>query len=272
MKKNETKFEKNKRLEVRLREQEEDRIFNKMLLWVAGAAIVEVIMLLINRFYLHARANEMVNGVYFAIHQALGFFLAGGVILFAVFLGWGIQIRKKAEGRKGGTLQFIVAAAFLCVGVGGFLMRSLGAPVAPMILSAVPGLAVLVIVFFLYQKEFFACVLVGGMGILGLWVFRVAAGTAMYYGYLALTLVVAAAGVVFALLLRKKDGVLSVKGRDVAILQEGAAYLAYYLTAVVVAVLLLAPLALGAAVAYYGIWITAAWLFILAVYFTSKLM
>ena len=38
------------------------------------------------------------------------------------------------------------------------------------------------------------------------------------------------------------------------------------------AVLLLAPLALGTAMAYYGIWAMAAWLFILAVYFTSKLM
>ena len=44
------------------------------------------------------------------------------------------------------------------------------------------------------------------------------------------------------------------------------------LTAAVTAILLLAPLALGAAVAYYAMWIMAAWLFILAVYFTSKLM
>lgn len=32
----------------------------------------------------------------------------------------------------------------------------------------------------------------------------------------------------------------------------------------------LVPLALGAAVAYYAMWIMAAWLFILAVYFTSN--
>ena len=40
----------------------------------------------------------------------------------------------------------------------------------------------------------------------------------------------------------------------------------------ITAVLLLAPLALGTAVAYYAIWVMAAWLFILAVYFTAKLM
>ena len=41
---------------------------------------------------------------------------------------------------------------------------------------------------------------------------------------------------------------------------------------VVITAVLLAPLALGTAMAYYGIWAMAAWLFILAVYFTSKLM
>ena len=65
---------------------------------------------------------------------------------------------------------------------------------------------------------------------------------------------------------------ITVKGKEIALLQPGTAYPAYYLTTVISAVILLAPLALGAAVAYYAIWVMAAWLFILAVYFTSKLM
>ena len=71
---------------------------------------------------------------------------------------------------------------------------------------------------------------------------------------------------------KKKNGMITIKGKEFALLQPGAAYPAYYLTAVISAVILLAPLALGAAVAYYAIWVMAAWLFILAVYFTSKLM
>ena len=97
-------------------------------------------------------------------------------------------------------------------------------------------------------------------------------GGRVYYGYLILTLVVAVAGVVLALKLKGNNGVLKVGGKEVTLLQPGAAYLAYYLTAVVTVVLLLAPMALGAAMAYYAIWVIAAWLFILAVYFTSKLM
>ena len=50
MKKNETKAGRNKPPEVRTREQLEDQAFNRMLIWLAAAAVVEVVMLLINRY------------------------------------------------------------------------------------------------------------------------------------------------------------------------------------------------------------------------------
>ena len=75
-----------------------------------------------------------------------------------------------------------------------------------------------------------------------------------------------------ALKLKKTDGEMMIGGKKVVLFQPGAAYLTCYITAAITAVLLVAPLALGAAVAYYAIWVMAAWLFILAVYFTSKLM
>ena len=75
-----------------------------------------------------------------------------------------------------------------------------------------------------------------------------------------------------SLKLKQNDGVLTVKGKSIAMLTPDASYVTFYISAVVGLVLLLAPLALGAAVAYYSIWIIIAGLFILAVYFTSKLM
>ena len=59
MKKNEIKTGRNKPPEVRTREQIEDRAFNRMLLWLATAAVVEVVMVLINRFYVHTRVSEL---------------------------------------------------------------------------------------------------------------------------------------------------------------------------------------------------------------------
>ena len=95
------------------------------------------------------------------------------------------------------------------------------------------------------------------MGLLCFWVYRTFLSGAVYYGYLALTLVIAAVGVALALKLKQKDGVWTIRGKEIVVLQPGAAYLPYYLTAAVTAILLLAPLALGAAVAYYAMWIVA---------------
>ena len=206
------------------------------------------------------------------IHTILGIAPIAGVVLFAGFLYWGLQQRKKGDAHKDGIIQIILAAAFLVMGFGAYGMRLYGAAAAPLILGIVPGLGVLMLVFYLYQKEFFGCAFVGGLGILGLRVYRTIGGGAHYYLYLVLALVVVAAGLALALKLKKNDGVLEIRGKKVALLQPGAAYPTYYITTAVTAVLLIAPLTLGAAVAYYAIWVMAAWLFILAVYFTSKLM
>lgn len=269
MKKNETKAGKTKPPEVRAREQLEDQAFNRMLLWLAAAAVVEVVMLLINRYYIHARVEEL--GAVPVLHTILGGGLIAGIVLFVLFLLWGLRIHQKGEG-KDGILQFILSAVFLCIGVGGFVMRNYGTSVAPAVLGVVPGLAVLMLIFYLYQKEFFGCAIAGGLGILGMWLFRAASGGKTYYGYLVVALIIVVALVVLAVALQKKNGVLTIRGTQLTLLQPGAAYPACYITAVITAVLLLAPLALGAAVAYYAIWVMAAWLFILAVYFTSKLM
>lgn len=270
MKKNETKTGRTKPADVRTREQMEDRAFNRMLLWLAATVVVEVIMLLVNRFYVHARVEEL--GAIPTLSVILGIAPIVGIVLCALFLFWGFRIRKSDEVLQDGMIQFVLAAAFLCMGIGGWIMRTYGVAGAPMVLGVVPALGVLMLVFYLYQKEFFGCAIAGGLGILGMWIFRSAVRGSTYYGYLVVALVVIVLGAVLAVSLKKKNGMITIKGKELALLQPGAAYPAYYLTAVISAVILLAPLALGAAVAYYAIWVMAAWLFILAVYFTSKLM
>ena len=58
MKKNETKNGNTRNQEL-TKQQAEDRVFNRMLLWLAGAVVVELIMLLFNRVYVHARVSEL---------------------------------------------------------------------------------------------------------------------------------------------------------------------------------------------------------------------
>jgi len=171
MKKNETKGVRTKASEVRSqKEQMEDRAFNRMLLWLAGTVLTEVVLLLVNRYYIHARVEELEHLA--TIHTILGIAPIAGVVLFAGFLYWGLQQRKKGDEHRDGIIQIILACAFLVMGVGAFGMRLYGAAAAPLILGIVPGLGVLMLVFYLYQKEFFACAFAGGLGILGLWVFR----------------------------------------------------------------------------------------------------
>ena len=70
----------------------------------------------------------------------------------------------------------VIACGFLCMGLGGFALRNMEATASPVVLAVVPGLGVLMMVFYLYQKEFFGCVLVGGMGLVGLWLYRIFQG------------------------------------------------------------------------------------------------
>lgn len=253
--------------DFKTKEQQENQAFQHMLLWLAAAAIVEVVVLLLNRFYLNMRVSEL--PIALTLHRMLAWFLPVGIVLFAAFLFWGIRVRRKHP-NKTGIGQILGAAIFLCVGVCGFLMRRFGEGSGTVLLAIVPGLAVLMMIYYLYHKEFFGCGIVGALGILGLWIVR--NGGSVYRGYLIFTLIVMIAGMALALVLKRGDGALTVGDRRIALLLPDAAYMTFFVTCILTAVLLLIPLFVGAAAAYYSIWILAAWLFILAVYFTAKLM
>lgn len=253
--------------DFKTKEQQENQAFQHMLLWLAAAAIVEVVVLLLNRFYLNMRVDEL--SVALTMNHMLAWFLPGGIVLFAVFLFWGIQVHRKRPD-KTGIGQILAAAMFLCIGICGFLMREFGRGSGAVLLAIIPGLAVLMMIYYLYHKEFFGCGIVGALGILGLWIVR--NGGSVYRSYLIFALIVMLAGMALALVLKRGDGALTIRGKRVALLLPGAAYMTFFVTCILTAVLLLIPLFLGAAAAYYSIWVLAAWLFILAVYFTARLM
>ena len=100
---------------------------------------------------------------------------------------------------------------------GGLRMVAIG-------LVVVPALGVLMMVYYLYQREFFASVLVGALGLLGLWMFRSFGTGTMYYGCLILALVVALVGVVLAGKAKAKDGVITLGGRDYQLFQPECVY------------------------------------------------
>ena len=267
MKNNSIKVGKSVSQDLESKRRMEDRIFNHMLVWLAVAVVVEIYFVLVNRFYVHARAGEIDSMLVW--HKALLFLCFAGIVLFAVCLAWG---RKKQAQGKDLILPFALSGGFLVMGLGSLLVR-MSRSSSHLMLGIVPGLAVLLIIFYLYQKEYFPCTLVCGLGILTLLCFRLSAGAGKKYWLgLAVTIVVAAVCLAVMLKLKKNGGRLTWKGEQVELLPSGANYLPYFITAVLTVVICLCPLALGAAAAYYGIWVLGAWVFILAVYFTSKLM
>ena len=89
MKKHDVKSGRTKPPEVRTREQVENETFNRMLLWLAVAAVVEVIMVLINRFYINARVSELEAKI--ALYYVLAAFPFVGAALFVILLALGIR-------------------------------------------------------------------------------------------------------------------------------------------------------------------------------------
>ena len=245
----------------------EDRIFNRMLVWLAVAVVVEIYFIVVNRCYVNARAGEIDAMV--AWHKALLVLFFVGVVLFVACLVWG---KRKQDQGKDVILPFALSGGFLVMGLGSLLVR-LSHSSSHLLLGIVPGLAILLIIFYLYQKEYFPCALVSAMGILTLICFRLSGPNGKKYLLcLAATIVVTAVCLAVMLKLRQNGGRLTWNGESVELLASGANYLPYFITAVLTIVVCLCPLALGAAAAYYGIWVLGAWVFILAVYFTSKLM
>ena len=256
--------------ENQIREQQEDEIMRRMLLWLGGAVILEAFVLLVNRFYFHYRTTEI--NFMLKLYNAFAVLPYVGVAIGIVLILWAVSARKKEP--KTGEIRIILGALAVVAGVFCFLFRAAGSPSAKLLEGVVPALAILIMIYFLYQREFFAISVISGFGILGLWICRIGGGghQILQYGYAAVVLVILIVGAAFTIKLRKTDGILPLGKKNVKIFPEDAAYTAILISCAVVAVVLLAAAVIGTAFAYYAIWGMIAWIFILAVYFTARLM
>lgn len=136
----------------------------------------------------------------------------------------------------------------------------------------VPAAAVLALVYYLFQRDFFCITLISAGGILSLQLYRrmiFAHPFRLYCGFALAFLLLAAAVVVLILLQRGKRPFPL--GIDKLVPCE-ANYPLLYITCVLNAVLLALALVLGVIAAYYLLFVLVGWLFIMAVYYTVKLM
>jgi hypothetical protein len=135
----------------------------------------------------------------------------------------------------------------------------------------VPAVAVLAMVYYLFQRDFFCITLICAGGILSLQLYRrlfMTHPTMIRCGY-ALAFLLLAAALAVALLLRYKDGFLP---KLAAFLPQDTTYPLLYITCGVNAVVLAVALIFGGTVPYYLLFVLVGWLFAMAVYYVVKLM
>ena len=135
----------------------------------------------------------------------------------------------------------------------------------------VPCLAVLALIYYLYQREFFIMSLMGGAGLLGLWLLnRRAAPPLEVYGYLAVEIAFLVAVAVCSHLLQERGGVFQRGEKRMVRLPKDANYTMLYATCLGVALIQVIALVMGPMMLLYGVLIV--WLLAMAVYYTVKLM
>ena len=254
--------EKEKRLQ---RQKAEDAIFNKMLLWLVGAVIAEAIVLFVRRFYINATVGEM--GIYFAVNFFFRVFIYVGLVLTVLGIVWCLLSRKKGKQLTAPVICTVIVGFLWVVSVLTYCLEAVGIK-ALMILPIV--VAVLVLIYFLYQRAFFVNAIFSGLGIAALWGFRqfyavhpTATTVALVIGWIGLVVIAVLCGV-----LKKNHGKL---GKN-QMVSDQKCYPACWLTCAVILVTTVLALLLGVAVAYYLIYVMIGWLFCLAVYYTVKLM
>ena len=254
-------FDKGKRAQ---RNEQEDAAFNRMLLWLAGAVVVELLILLVKQIYVNFIAGftvaDVLNG-FFSVFIYLGAaVMAAGIIWTVVSCRKGkpVLVPCICAGTAAG-LWVLSGLAYFLYDVGMNIM---------LILPAVG--AVLIVVFFLYQRVFFLNAAMTAGGLLVLWLHRryYMEHPTMVRLFFAVEFALLAAGLILSLLLSRGDGKLG----SLRIMPPDTGYLMTWITCAVTALALVLAMTLGMAAGFYVLFALAAWVFVQAVFYTVRLM
>ena len=256
----------NKKEQQAQRAKQEDVVLNKVLWWIVGSVILEALLLLLNRVYVNYTASE----IEFA-YSLRGVFKVLAIVLpicFVVLAGLWLAARKSGKLVK---LTGVLALIALILAVCAVIVRIFDVSGVKFLYIAVPVVAVLALIYYLYQREFFVSAVFCALGLLGIKLLpRVRGASLVGYAYAVGLAVLLVAAVVLFRMMQKSQGKLTVKGAPMQVFPKGANYALLYVTCALVAVVAIAAVMMGALTLLYGVLV--AWLLILAVYYTVRLM
>lgn len=254
--------EKNKK---EARRHQEDMALNRALLWVVGAAVLECLLLLVNRYYINFYPAELDLAV--LIRNVLKAVRIGGAAVGVLGLVWAV-LRFRRSGKL--TLPVTLLLAGWALAVCAQITLAHQKEGVQMLFLLVPAWAGLALVYYLYHREFFLGAAASGLAVLGLWFVRYGGGLSVEAAVTLVGIVLVAAATLW---LKKNGGMLRRAGGEmVRVMPKSTSYLMILISCVVGLIAVLAAIALGANVAYYLIFVMAAWLFALLVYYTVKMM
>jgi len=244
------------------RQHQEDIALQRGLLWVVGAAVLEGLLLLVDRFYIDYSVHEV--DIAYGFFYALKALRVAAPVLAVLALVWAL-FRLKKGGKFG--IPLVVSIACGAVGICAHVAYTMQETGMSMLFWLVIAWGVLAMVYYIYQHEFFLAAAGVGMSILGLWFTR-------YLG-LGLESGLCLAGIVLVVLFTvwlKKNGGAVPGAKPVQFLDRDAGYGVVLVSCGAGIAAVAAALVLGGAAAYYLIYAMLAWMFALFVYYTVKLM
>lgn len=248
------------------RRRQEDMALNRGLIWVGVAIVLEMMVIFIKRSYLEYGFAEAEVDLAMTMHTVLKGLRIACPLAAVLCLAWALFQMKKGVGKTG---LLVSAALVLCqVAVCAHVSVAYKEAGVQMLLLLVPAMAGLALVYYLYQKEFFLAAAASGLSVLGLWFVRYGgAGPDVVLTLVGILLVLAV-----TLWLKKQGGNVNLLGRSFQVLPKDAAYPVILVTGVVSLAVVAGAMVLGAAVAYYLLFVMVVWLFALLVYYTVKMM
>ena len=248
------------------RAREEDVILTKVLWWILGAVVLEALLLLLNKIYVYYTTDQI--GIVLALRSAFRVLSVALPICFIVLLVWTVLAWRSGRSAK---LPGILTGICLVLAACAVIISLYYDKGISFLYIAVPAVAVLALIYYLYQRDFFFAAVLSALGLLGVKVAPKTPNNALTaYGYLCVLAVLLLAAAVVFRMLQSHKGVWKVSGREIEILPKNANYAILYVTCVLVAAVVIAALVLGALAVLYGVLV--AWLLILAVYYTVRLM
>lgn len=261
-------MDKNAKQKKAARVRAEEEALNRILCWVAGGAVLEFLLLLLTRYWIYYTGAQV--NLRLALNTAVKILAVAGLACAGGAGYWWNNARKNGKGANlPGTLcLFMVGVSVTC------FAAWFGSDAGLRLMGyVVPAAVVLALIYYLYQHEFFLLALQSVLALLGIWMCSKGLGgvrSLFCYGYVvvAALLLLAAAG-----LCRKAQGgqgKVELAGKERNLFSKDANYGLLYAGAVIALVtLIVAAIGISSVVLYA---VEVAWLLVMAVYYTVKLM